>query len=336
LDISSYDRPSTYEPSSATSGVTLKLNVVVPCFNEEKVIDEFYRRMSSACQSCVGSDYEIILVNDGSSDRTWNIMLDLVERHPNVTVVSLSRNYGHQLALSAGLTLCSAERILMIDADLQDPPELLGDMMHIMDQGSDVVYGLRQQRKGEKVVKRITATAFYRILARLTEKTIPIDTGDFRLINRRVLDALLTMPEQHRFIRGMVAWLGFHQAPCPYVREPRFAGTTKYPLRKMLNFASDAITSFSTVPLRFSMVLSSAFMVIALILSIYVMVSWLFFDTVRGWSSLTLIVIVFSSVQLLCIGILGEYIGRIYTQVKNRPLFLIDQIVTSKKGNLKR
>jgi dolichol-phosphate mannosyltransferase len=220
---------------------------------------------------------------------------------------------------------------MMIDADLQDPPELLGEMMRIMNSKSDVVYGLRQQRKEEKLLKRITAAAFYRILGRLTETNIPNDTGDFRLINRRVLEALLTMPEQHRFIRGMIAWLGFRQAPCPYVREPRFAGKTKYPLRKMLNFAADAITGFSIVPLRFSMFLSSVLMAIAFLLTVYVLASWLFFDAVRGWSSIALIVILFSSVQLLCVGILGEYIGRIYTQVKLRPLFLIDQIVTYNK-----
>ncbi len=229
-----------------------RVSVVVPCFNEEEVIAETVRRLGVACRDAVGDDYEIVFIDDGSRDRTWPLLQGIAQADPNVVALSLSRNFGHQLALSAGLQLCRGERILVIDADLQDPPELLKPMMAVMDEGADVVYGQRTERQGETAFKTGSASLFYRLLNKLTDVDIPENVGDFRLVTRPVLDALLALPEQHRFVRGLVAWLGFRQVAFPYVRAERFAGVTKYPLRKMLRLAVDAITGFSVVPLRIS------------------------------------------------------------------------------------
>ena len=227
------------------------LSIVVPCFNEEACLTVLHERLSAAAKAAVGEDYELVLVNDGSRDRSWAIMQDLSSRDPRLVAVNLSRNHGHQLALTAGLDLCRGETVLIIDADLQDPPELLGPMMDAMrDQQADVVYGVRKSRAGETAFKRATAHGFYRLLSRATEVDIPLDAGDFRLISRRALDALLAMPEQARFIRGMVAWIGFRQVPFVYDRAERLAGISKYPLSKMLRFAFDALTGFSSAPLK--------------------------------------------------------------------------------------
>src|ERR671911_1479973 len=227
------------------------LSIVVPCCNEEACISELYRRLTAAASAAVGDDYELVLINDGSSDGTWLAMQRIADSDEHVLAVNLSRNHGHQLALTAGLDLCRGDRILIIDADLQDPPELLPPMLEAMrDQEADVVYGVRRSRAGETPFKRATAHGFYRLLSRATEVDIPLDAGDFRLMSRRALDALLAMPEQARFIRGMVAWIGFKQVPLLYNRDQRFAGDTKYPFRKMVRFAFDAITGFSSTPLK--------------------------------------------------------------------------------------
>jgi len=229
------------------------LSIVVPCFNEEACLPTLHERLTAAARGAAGDDYEIVLVNDGSRDSTWPIMRRLADEDPHVVGVNLSRNHGHQLALTAGLDLCRGEVILIIDADLQDPPELLPQMLETMRRdGADVVYGVRRSRAGETPFKRATAHGFYRLLSRATEVDIPLDAGDFRLMSRRALDALLAMPEQARFIRGMVAWIGFKQAPFTYDRDRRFAGETKYPLRKMIRFAFDALTGFSSAPLTYS------------------------------------------------------------------------------------
>jgi glycosyltransferase involved in cell wall biosynthesis len=302
------------------------LSVVVPCYNEEAVVLQLHRRVTAVCRGALGDDYELILVNDGSRDATWSMLQALAKRDARVIAVDLSRNHGHQLALSAGLSIARGARILVLDADLQDPPELLPDMMRVMDAGADVVYGQRIERDGERWFKKVTAAAFYRLLLRMTDVPIPPDTGDFRLMNRRVLDALLAMPEQHRFIRGMVAWIGFRQVPIHYRRAQRFAGETKYPLRKMLKFAVDAITGFSITPLRLSLYLALGFLGVAAALAVYVVCSWLFFGAVRGWTSMFLGMLVFASVQLFSLAIIGEYLGRIYMQTKQRPLFVIREI----------
>lgn len=299
------------------------LSVVVPCYNEEAVIAETHRRLAAACRAAVGEDFELLYVNDGSKDGTWRLLSDLVAADHQVRAIDLSRNFGHQLAVSAGLSQARGQRVLMIDADLQDPPELIVEMMARMDQGADVVYGRRTQRKGESLFKRATAALFYRALRRLTDVDIPADTGDFRLMSRRVTDELLKLPEQHRFLRGLVAWVGFTQVPLDYVREARFAGETKYPLKKMVKFAFDAIAGFSSAPLRLATLFAGLAMLLSFGVGLYVLVSWLFFDTVRGWASLLAIVALFSAVQLFCLGMLGEYVGRIYGEAKGRPLFVI-------------
>ena len=227
-----------------------KVSVVSPCYNEEESLHELYRRLTEVCEAEVGDDYEIVLVDDGSSDKTRPIIREFCDSDSHVVGVLLSKNHGHQLALSAGLQACLGERVLIIDADLQDPPELLGDMNKLMDEGADVVYGQRRSRQGESQIKKVTALAFYRLLNSLVETKIPLDTGDFRLMSRRAVDELNLMPEHNRFIRGMVSWIGFRQVPLLYDREERFAGETKYPLRKMIRFAIDAISGFSIVPLR--------------------------------------------------------------------------------------
>ena len=228
------------------------LSVVAPCYNEQEVLPEFLRRIGAVLDKAAGVA-EVVLVDDGSRDRTWDVMTAAAAADRRIVAVRLMRNHGHQLALTAGLSVCRGERILIIDADLQDPPELLPDMMALMDQGADVVYGQRRQRDGESLFKRATAAGFYRLINRLTDVDIPADAGDFRLVTRRVLDLLLAMPERHRFIRGMVAWIGGRQVPLIYDRHARAAGESKYPLSKMIRFAADAITAFSVVPLMASM-----------------------------------------------------------------------------------
>jgi polyisoprenyl-phosphate glycosyltransferase len=303
------------------------LSVVVPCFNEEAALPELHRRITAICEQ-IGS-YEVLFINDGSRDRTWNLMRQLADRDPRLAVINLSRNHGHQLALTAGLTFARGQRILIIDADLQDPPELLPEMMRLMDEGADIVYGQRRRREGETYFKTLTAKLFYRLMRRLTDVDIPQDTGDFRLMSRRSLDILNSMPEQSRFVRGMVSWIGLKQVPLVYDRDPRFAGETKYPFLKMVRFAIDAITGFSIVPLRIASVLGLIMGVTSLMMLSYTLGSWALGKIVEGWTSLSTIVLIVSSVQLMVLGILGEYLGRLYIQSKQRPLFIVDSIYTA-------
>ena len=312
-----------------------QLSVVIPCYNEEDCLAELYQRVSAACAACT-EHYEIVLVNDGSKDRTWPMIQDFSAQDPHVMGVNLTRNHGHQLALTAGLTMARGDRILVVDADLQDPPELLKDMMALMDQGFDVVYGQRRQRAGESLFKKSTASLFYRVLLRLSETPIPLDTGDFRLMSRRALDALLAMPEQHRFVRGMVSWIGFPQTALPYDREERFAGTTKYPLKKMVRFAIDAITGFSTKPLRFASQIGLILAALGALLVAYVVIAWLTGETVAGWTSLMAVVVILGSVQMFVLGVIGEYLGRLYMQSKQRPLFLIQDVACQAKVDAER
>lgn len=319
-------------PSSTTTNVRpVGLSVVVPCYNEEQGLIELHRRVSAACRAQMGSDYEIVLINDCSKDATWAIMRTIALDDRLVVAVNLTRNHGHQLALSAGLSVCQGQRILIMDADLQDPPELLPQMMALMDRGADVVFGQREKREGETWLKRASAAAFYRLLDHIVDVRIPIDTGDFRLMSRRALDILNRMPERHRFIRGMVSWIGLHQVPLKYVRSARFAGKTKYPLRKMILFAVDAITAFSVVPLRIASHLGMIFACIALIYLGYVVFAWARGDVVEGWTSVISVVLVMGSIQLIVMGILGEYVGRIFMEAKQRPMFLIADIVVSER-----
>ena len=309
----------------------IRLSIVVPCFNEQDSLPEFHRRMSAAA-GATGEAYEIVFVDDGSSDRTWEVLRALSATDPTVVAVKLSRNHGHQLALTAGLTQCRGERVLVIDADLQDPPELLGAMLAMLDAGADVVYGQRRSRAGETRFKTATAAAFYRLLRRLVEIDIPLDAGDFRLMSRRALDVLNAMPEHHRFIRGMVSWIGLRQVPILYDRDARYAGETKYPLRKMIRFALDAITGFSVAPLRLASVLGGVAAALSLLLMIYTLGSWLLGHTTPGWTSLSSIVLLIGSVQLMVLGIIGEYLGRLYIEAKRRPLFVIETVVASQRS----
>jgi polyisoprenyl-phosphate glycosyltransferase len=302
------------------------LSVVAPCYNEEESLRVFVERATAACQR-TGESYEIVLVNDGSRDRTWDRITELAAEFPGVVGVNLARNYGHQLAASAGLSLAKGERVALIDADLQDPPELIVDMMALMDQGFDVVYAKRRTRASESAFKLATASVFYRVLASLSEVKIPTDTGDFRLMNRRIVDRLNAMPEQDRFIRGMVAWLGGRQTEVLYDRDARFAGATGYTLSKMLRLASSGITSFSTAPLRLAVFLAGVGMFVALGLMIYTFVGFLSGRATPGWTSLGLMISFFSVGQLFCLAIIGSYLGRVFMQVKGRPLYLVDQIV---------
>lgn len=305
-----------------------KLSVVSPCYNEQGNLSELYRRVTNACRASVGNDYEIVLIDDGSSDATRSIIRDLSEKDPHLVGVLLSRNHGHQLALSAGLHVCRGERILIIDGDLQDPPELLADMMQLMDrEKADVVYGQRDERRGESPFKRLTASLFYRLLNSLTDTKIPVDTGDFRLMSRRTLDELNRMPEQHRFIRGMVSWIGFRQVPLHYERKERFSGETKYPFKKMVRFAIDAISGFSILPLRFATYLGFVFSILGLFFFMYTAYSYFSGIAVQGWTTLMTVVLILGSGQLFVLGVIGEYLGRLYVQSKNRPLFIIEEVV---------
>jgi dolichol-phosphate mannosyltransferase len=304
------------------------LSVVAPCYNESETLPEFVRRVRAVCENVCAGDYEIVLVNDGSSDRTWETMRLLARGTPELVGVNLSRNHGHQLALSAGLATCRGERILIIDADLQDPPELLPQMMQVMDTGVDVVYGQRESRRGESFFKLATATAFYRMLDSLTDVRIPLDTGDFRLMSRRALQSLLAMPEQHRFIRGMVTWIGLRQEPLRYVRDVRFAGETHYPLAKMIRFGLDAITGFSVKPLRIATYAGALCAAFSMLLLVYTAWAWFVHRTIQGWTSLMGVVLLLGSVQLLVMGVFGEYLGRLFMEAKRRPLFTIESIVT--------
>jgi polyisoprenyl-phosphate glycosyltransferase len=303
-----------------------RLSIVAPCYNEEACLPEFHRQASAAARAAVGEDYEIVLVNDGSRDRTLVVMQALAASDPHVVAVDLSRNFGHQKALSAGLQFARGDRVLAIDADLQDPPALLREMMALMDAGNDVVYGQRRRRAGETRFKTASAALFYRLLRRLTEIDIPADTGDFRLMNRRTVEVFKAMPEEFRFIRGLIAWIGLNQVPVLYDRDARYAGATAYPLRKMITFAVDAITGFSVVPLRLvswaGVVASAA----SLVMFAYTVLEWLRGATVIGWASLASIVLIIGGLQLLFLGVLGEYVGRIYMESKHRPLFVVREV----------
>ncbi|WP_294331357.1 glycosyltransferase family 2 protein [uncultured Sphingomonas sp.] len=311
-----------------------QLSVVVPCYNEEACLDMLHARVSAAARDAVGEDYEIVFVNDGSRDRSWEVMQRLSAADPHLVAINLSRNHGHQLALTAGLDLCAGEQILIIDADLQDPPELLTEMRATMAaQGADVVYAVRRKREGESLFKKATAAIFYRMLDRITDTPIPLDTGDFRLMSRRALDALLSLPEQARFIRGMVAWIGFRQVPFVYDRHERHAGETKYPLGKMIRFALDAITGFSTAPLRFASHVGLLLTAASALLVLYILVAWLLGRAVQGWTSTMLVVVVLGAVQMFVLGMIGEYLGRLYVESKRRPLYLIADVAGPVQGH---
>jgi glycosyltransferase involved in cell wall biosynthesis len=310
----------------------LALSIVVPCYNEEACLRVLHERLGTAARNAVGENYEIVLINDGSRDGSWNVMRELAASDPRLLALNLSRNHGHQLALTAGLDLARGETILIIDADLQDPPELLPAMLATMrEQEADVVYGVRKSRRGETAFKRATAHGFYRLLSRATEVEIPLDTGDFRLMSRRALDVLLAMPEQARFIRGMVAWIGFRQVPFAYDRAERLAGETKYPVRKMVRFAFDALTSFSSAPLKLASHVGIGLSIGSVLLVFYLLYAWLSGFSIQGWTSLMLIVVAIGAAQMFVLGLMGEYIGRLYNESKRRPLYIVQEVAGAER-----
>jgi dolichol-phosphate mannosyltransferase len=302
------------------------LSVVVPCYNEQDVAQECHRRLAQVLSSLVLS-WEIVFVNDGSKDATLPVLLTLQMDDPRVVIVDLARNFGHQLAVTAGIEAARGSAIVIIDADLQDPPELIAEMVRLWRQDYQVVYGVRTSRQGETGFKLWTAKAFYRLINVLADVEIPLDSGDFRLIDRRVADIVLKMRERHRLLRAMYSWVGFRQTGVPYERDARFAGTTKYPFRRMLALALDGIISFSTVPLRMLTIAGIATAFLAFFGAVYALVVRLFtHHWVTGWATLFIAVTFFSGLQLISLGVMGEYLGRIYTEVKQRPLYVIQSV----------
>ena len=306
----------------------INCSVVIPVYNEEEVVNECYSRIKQVMDS-TNESYEIIFVNDGSRDKTCEMVNKICEKDKNVKLIDFSRNFGHQLAITAGMNYSSGQAIVVIDADLQDPPEVILDMLKKWKDGYQVVYGKRLKREGESIFKRATAKVFYRVLRKLTEFDIPVDAGDFRLIDRRVCDALNKMDEKNRYVRGIISWLGFKTTYVEFVREKRFAGKTKYPLKKMLKFATDAVVSFSYKPLRLTSylgILLSAFSFIYLVCAIVFKLFGVI-TTVPGWTSIIAISLFFNGIVLLVLGIMGEYVGRIYDEVKARPLYVVNEFV---------
>jgi len=304
------------------------LSVIVPCLNEEEALRGTQVRLSSVLEQ-IPTNFEIIYVDDGSTDATPEVLRELQAYDSRVRVVRFSRNFGHQMAITAGLEHAAGDAVVIIDADLQDPPETIVDFFRKWQEGYDVVYGVRTEREGETAFKLWTAKLFYRFLTQLSDTQIPLDTGDFRLMDRRVLNVLLGMPERDRFVRGMVSWLGFSQVAVPYRREARIAGVTKFSFFKMLRFALDGIFSFSIVPLRVAT--WTGFITSFLAILGIVLVSLEHFlgveGLVKGWTSTMFAVLFIGGVQLICMGIIGEYIGRIYGESKHRPLYVVREIL---------
>jgi polyisoprenyl-phosphate glycosyltransferase len=302
------------------------LSVVVPCHNEEPVLDETHRRLTAVLAEIADGDFEVIYVDDGSRDGTARVLRRIHESDPHVRLLRFSRNFGHQIAVTAGLEHARGDAVVLIDADLQDPPEVIGEMLAKWRSGFDVAYGVRTDREGESAFKRGTARLFYRVVNWFSDTTIPLDVGDFRLMDRRVVAALRAMPERARFVRGMVSWVGYRQAAVPYRRAARFAGTTKYPLFKMLGLAMDGLTSFSLVPLRLATWVGFAASALAMIGIVYALsVRLLTKEWVPGWATVFVASLFLGGIQLLALGIIGEYVGRAYVESKRRPLYFLEE-----------
>ena len=304
-----------------------KISVIVPMYYEEKVAEECYKRLTTCLQKLIDYTYEIIIIDDGSKDKTLEILENIASKDDKVKVISFSRNFGHQAAVTAGLKHVSGDAIIIIDADLQDPPELIPQMIQLWEQGNEIIYAKRKKRKGESPFKLLSAKLFYQILNALSDTEIPKDTGDFRLVDRKVVDTINNMPEHNKFLRGLFSWVGYKQIPFEYEREERFAGKTKYPLRKMLKLASDGIISFSTKPLKLVGLLGFISIVISILILIYALLSYFLKlnQLSAGWTSLMVAITFFAGVQLLSIWIMSEYIGRIYDETKQRPQFIINK-----------
>lgn len=305
------------------------ISVVVPCFNEQEVIQHTHKRLTDVLRK-INAKYEIIFISDGSTDKT-NKLLDKFykeRKSDEVKIVFFSRNFGHQIAVTAGIDLAIGNAVILIDADLQDPPELIPKMVQKWIDGYEVVYCQREERLGESKFKLFTAKYFYKVLAYLSDISIPVDTGDFRLMDRKVVDVIKTMPEKERFIRGMVAWVGFNQYALKYKRDKRFAGESKYFFWKMVQLSTDAIFSFSIKPLRLSMLIGFFSSILSFVGILYAITMWFIGAPLVGWTLMFIAIMFFGGIQLIGLGFLGEYIGRSYKEIKNRPLY----IISKKKG----
>ena len=304
-----------------------KFSIIVPIFNEEPVIHELYNRLSSVMKKIDGH-YELIFINDGSKDKSREFIKEIAKKDITVKLIEFSRNFGHQIAVTAGIDYAKGDAVIIIDADLQDPPEVIPEMIRLWRQGYQVVYGKRIKRRGETVFKKITAKLFYKFLLLMTNIDIPADTGDFRLIDRVVCEAIKQFKEKNRFLRGMVSWVGFKQTAVEFMRDERFAGSTKYPLKKMIKFAADGITSFSYKPLKIATsigfmtsILSFIYLCVVLFLKIFTLYA------ILGWASIIAVNLFFNGIILMIIGLLGEYVGRIYDEIKGRPLYLVSEVI---------
>jgi dolichol-phosphate mannosyltransferase len=304
-----------------------KISVVIPMYNEEKVVCECYKRLTENLNKLENYEYEIITVNDGSKDNTLELLEKLASQDNNLKIITFSRNFGHQSAVTAGLKEVSGDAIVIIDADLQDPPELIPEMLKLWEDGNEVIYGKRKTREGESHFKLLTAKMFYNTLNILSDVEIPKDTGDFRLVDRKVVDTINSLPEHNKFLRGLFSWVGYKQVAFEYERKERFAGKTKYPLRKMLKLASDGIVSFSSKPLKLVGVLGFLSIILSIIILIYSLLSYAFSwnNLSAGWTSIMVTITFFTGIQLLSLWIISEYIGRIYDEAKGRPTYIIDK-----------
>jgi dolichol-phosphate mannosyltransferase len=305
----------------------IRYSIVAPCYNEEGNLHELHRRINEVMNQ-TDETWELVLINDGSADRTAEIMRQLHAQDPKVHFIDFARNFGHQVAVTAGMDYAQGEAVILIDSDLQDPPELILEMIQKWKEGYKVVYAVRSERKGETWFKLVTAKLFYRLIFRITEVSIPLDTGDFRLMDRKVVDAMKHMKERHRFIRGMTSWVGFKQTGVSYVRQERFAGQTSYPLRKMVKFASDAITGFSYFPLQLATYLGFIVAALSSVGMLAVILARLFGNQAFFGQATTLVMVLFlGGIQLISLGIIGEYLGRIYDEVKGRPLYIVNEAI---------
>ncbi len=304
------------------------ISLIVPVYNEELVIKESYQRFIAVFKNADIKNYELIFINDGSNDNTLYLLTQIAESDKNVKVISFSRNFGHQPAVTAGINKCKGDVAVIIDADLQDPPEVIPNMIKLhKDHGYNVVYGVRKRREGESKFKLLTAKLYYRILNSLSDIQFPVDTGDFRLIDRNVIDTFNGFNEKNKYIRGLISWMGFNQAPLYYEREARFAGETKYPLKKMIKFASIGVFYFSKKPLRLAITLGFFSILIGIALLVWLFINKIFNpeQIVSGWTSTITIIIFFGGIQLLTVGVLGQYIGSLFDEAKNRPEYIIEQ-----------
>ncbi|WP_435790118.1 glycosyltransferase family 2 protein [Clostridium sp.] len=305
----------------------IQYSIIVPIYNEELVINEAYKRLKKV-MNLTEETYEIIFVNDGSRDRSFDMVKDICNKDKNIRLIRFSRNFGHQLAITAGMNKANGKAVIVIDADLQDPPEIMLKMIEKWKEGYEVVYGKRLSREGETFFKKITSKAFYRTLRVMTDVDIPVDTGDFRLIDRKVCEALKRVPERNRYVRGIISWLGFKQTGVEFEREERIAGETKYPLNKMVKFALDAIISFSYKPLKLASITGFSISIFSFLYLMIVVFKKIFInDAINGWTSIVALSLFFNGLVLIILGIIGEYIGRIYDEVKGRPLYIIDEKV---------